>query len=66
MPKPLVQAALAPVLTPRGVIGTLILPAHQRESAIRLLADTFDVNPVVARLRLDALLPVAADAQLTL
>ena len=66
MPKPLVQAALAPILTPRGVIGTPILPAHQRESAIRLLADTFDVNPVVARLRLDALLPAAAEEQLTL
>ena len=66
MPKPLVQAALAPVLTPRGVIGTPILPAHQRESAIRLLADTFDVNPVVARLRLDVLLPAASEEQLTL
>ena len=66
MPKPLVQAALAPILTPRGVIGTPILPAHQRESAIRLLADTFDVNPVVARLRLDALLPAAAEEQLAL
>ena len=43
-----------------------ILPAHQRESAIRLLADTFDVNPVVARLRLDVLLPAAAEEQLTL
>ena len=66
MPKPLVQAALAPVLEPRGVIGPPILPAHQRKSAIRLLADTFDVNPVVARLRLDVLLPAAAEEQLTL
>ena len=66
MPKSLVQAALAPFLAPRGVIGMPILPGHQRESAIRLLADTFDVNPVVARLRLDVLLPVTAEDQLTL
>ena len=57
MPKPLVQAALAPILMSRGVIGTPILPAQQRKSAVRLLSSTFDVNPVVARLRLDVLLP---------
>lgn len=66
MPKPLVHAALAPVVTLRGVIGAPLLPACRRESAIRLLADTFDVNPVVARLRLDVLLPAAGEEQLTL
>ena len=66
LPKPLVQAALASSLTPRGLIGTPVLPEHQRESAIRLLADTFDVNPAVARLRLDVVFPVAAVEQLAL
>ena len=66
MPTPLVQAALAPVVTLRGVIGMPVLPARRRESAIRLLADTFDVNPVVARLRLDVLHPGTAEEQLTL
>ena len=66
LPKSLVQTALAPTLTPQGVLGTPVLPANQREAAIRLLADTFDVNPVVAKLRLEALFPVAAEGQLTL
>ena len=66
MPKPLVQAALASALTPRGEIGTPILPANRREPAIQLLADTFDVNPVVARLRIDVVFPAAAEEQLAL
>lgn len=66
LPKRLVQAALASVLEHRGVLGTTVLPSDRREAAARLLADTFNVNPVVARLRLDLLFPVAAEAQLTL
>ncbi len=66
LPRPLVQAALVSVLEPRGVLGTPILPIDRREPVARLLADTFDVNPVVARLRLDVLFPVAAAEQLTL
>ena len=68
LPKSLVQSALASasILTPQGVLGTLILPANRRQAAIRLLADTFDVNPVVAKLRLEVLFPLAAEDQLTL
>ena len=68
LPKSLVQTALtsAFILTPQGVLGTPILAANQRQAAIQLLADTFDVNPVVAKLRLEALFPLAAERQLML
>ena len=66
LPKPLVQAALASALTHRGLLGTPVLPEARRDSTVRMLADTFDVNPVVARLRLEVLFPVAAAGQLAL
>lgn len=66
LPKPLAEKALAPMLAVQGTFGSLALPASRREDAIRLLAATFDVNPVVARIRLEALHPLSADRQLTL
>ena len=66
LPKSLVQPALASILRPQGVLGMPVLPANLRPAAIRLLADTFNVNPVVAKLRLEALFPLAAEGQLTL
>ena len=66
LPKALVQTALATFLVPQGVLGMPVLPGNRRDGAIRLLADTFDVNPVVARLRLEAMFPVVAEGQLTL
>lgn len=66
LPKSLVQAALISILTPQGFLGTPILPANERQAAIRLLADTFDVNPVVAKLRLETLFPETAQEQLTI
>ena len=66
LPKRLVQAALAPTLAPQGVLGIPGLPVNRREAAVRLLADTFDVNSVVATLRLETLFPSTAERQLTL
>lgn len=66
LPKPLVDKALLPLLVARGGLGLACLPVERRERATRLLADIFDVNPVVARLRLESLYPVSADQQLTL
>ena len=66
LPRALVEKALASILTPQGLLGIPVLPASQRDPAIRLLADTFDVNPVVARIRLEGLYPSAANRQLTL
>lgn len=55
MPRPLVQQAIAPFSLPVGKLGrSRPDPAHLEEAA-RTLAETFDVNPQVARLRLDHL-----------
>lgn len=66
LPKGLVEMALAEVLALRGTLGERILPEDRREHAARLLADTFDVNPVVARIRLASLYPEVRLDQLTL
>jgi hypothetical protein len=66
LPQPLVEKALDGCIEVRGLLGMRLLPERNRESAIRLIAETFDVNPIVARYRLDALFPPAAEQQLTL
>jgi hypothetical protein len=66
LPRNLVEKCLASFLVSRGSLGAIGLPAERREEAVRLLADTFAVNPIVARIRLGDLYPVAADHQLTL
>lgn len=66
MPKPLVQKALLKYLTPTGAFGNPELPDEDRESATRDLADVFNVNPVVARIRLDKLFPANTSGQLRL
>lgn len=66
LPKTLAQRTLAPLLVAQGTFGSSFLPAKRRDEAIRLLAATFDVNPVVARIRLEALQPPSAEQQLTL
>jgi hypothetical protein len=54
------------LLVAQGKLGVLGLPVEQRDRATRLLADTFDVNPIVAQIRLENLYPTAAGGQLTL
>jgi hypothetical protein len=66
LPAPLVAAAISEFLKPIGSIGltTTIQEGFRFEGAARL-ACAFDVNPVVARYRLDDLYP-AEGLQLTL
>jgi hypothetical protein len=66
LPKVLVAKALSPMLVPRGLLGVPVLPPDRREPAVRFLSDIFDVNPIVARIRVEGLFPSAADRQLTL
>jgi len=66
LPKPLVAKALEGILTVQGMLKRPSLPSEDREDAVRLLADVFDVNPILALIRLEALYPSAADRQLTL
>jgi hypothetical protein len=56
-PKPLVQEALKPFLVPSGSLGALTLDEKRREEAARTLADIFDVNTIVAKIRITELYP---------
>ena len=56
LPKPLAIEAAEPFLDSRGGIGA----AKSRSEAALALSETFDVNPVVAEIRLEGLFPVPA------
>jgi hypothetical protein len=66
LPRKLVGEAIAPRLVQQGSLGVAALPDAFRETASRMLSETFDVNPVVGRIRLDQLYPVQDAGQLTL
>ena len=51
MPLPLVYEAVDPLLAAQGLLGMRVLEDSRREDAARLLAETFDVNPAAARVR---------------
>jgi hypothetical protein len=57
-PKALVHVALHPFLSQSGSLGAVILDESRREDAIRSAADIFDVNPIVAKIRINELYPV--------
>lgn len=56
-PRELVQQAMKPVLSPAGLFGVEVLDESRREASVRSLAETFDVNPVVARIRISEIFP---------
>jgi hypothetical protein len=56
-PRPLVQEAMKPFLAPAGLLGVEVLDEKRREKSVRSVADIFDVNPVVARIRINELFP---------
>ncbi|HJX83930.1 MAG TPA: hypothetical protein VJ723_06270 [Candidatus Angelobacter sp.] len=56
-PRALVQDALKPFLVPTGSLGAVTLDEKHREAAIRTLADIFDVNPIVSKIRINELCP---------
>jgi hypothetical protein len=56
-PRPLVQQAMKPFLSPVGLLGVEVLAADRREASVRALADIFNVNPAVTRIRIDELFP---------
>jgi hypothetical protein len=56
-PRPLVQEAIKPFLAPAGLLGVEVLDEKRREESVRSLTDIFDVNPVVARIRINELFP---------
>ncbi|MGO9436409.1 MAG: ImmA/IrrE family metallo-endopeptidase [Terracidiphilus sp.] len=65
-PRTLVQDALKPLLVASGSLGILTLDEKRREAAVHTLADIFDVNPIVAKIRINELYPAAETGQLRL
>jgi len=65
MPARLVRLAITDKLDHGAITGISTLPASQREICAHFLADTFDVNPAVARVRLANLYPKSENNQLT-
>lgn len=66
LPRVLVAKALESVVLRRGLINEPVLPPDRREEAAKLLSNTFNVNKIVATIRLEAVYPSSADRQLTL
>lgn len=52
IPRGLLEQSVRPLLTTAGTLGVPTLPKGNRDAAIRVVAATFDVNPVVAEIRL--------------
>ncbi|MDD5464911.1 MAG: hypothetical protein PHP73_00990 [Candidatus Omnitrophica bacterium] len=53
LPRFLVQKSTETFLVSRGAMGIKTIEAKNRESVIKTLVDAFDVNPAVARIRID-------------
>lgn len=66
LPGALVHVALQSLLEVSGTFGNLTLPPARREEAIKLVAEVFEVNPVVAKIRLEDLYPMVDAAQMKL
>ena len=58
LPKKLVHECITSLLSPTGSLGLTTLCPERREEAHRAVSETFDVNPVVARIRLQEMYPV--------
>jgi hypothetical protein len=56
-PRPLVQEALKPFFVRVGLLGEVALDESRREEAVKTLAQVFDVNPIVAKIRLAEICP---------
>ncbi len=57
LPKSLVRLSLAKLLQASPVTESPVLPARERERAEKFVAEKFDVNPAVARIRLAEMYP---------
>lgn len=56
-PKPLVLEAMKPFLSAAGLLGVEVLAEARREEAARALAEIFDVNAAVTRIRISETYP---------
>lgn len=66
LPQTLVEAALALFRMPAGVFDGLVIDPVRWEGAVFHIAEVFNVNPIVARIRLDTLYGSQKGGQLLL
>jgi hypothetical protein len=66
LPRGLVNIAIETFMVPTGSFGLTGVDHRRRSEVIRHLAETFDVNPVVATIRFDELFPLVSADQQTL
>jgi hypothetical protein len=64
LPTVLMRLALEPYIVPAGLLGVPILDGKRRGEAERALAEIFDVNPMVVRLRVAELYPLSEGQQM--
>lgn len=63
LPHKLLQVAMTPFMVSRGLLGEKVFDRSKFPVAVARISEVFDVNPIVARLRIDDLYPEQQDAQ---
>jgi hypothetical protein len=63
LPRPLVAKVAGPYLQSAKFTGNSSLPAERRNEALASVAKTFEVNPIVAQIRLEEIYPSANGQQ---
>jgi hypothetical protein len=63
LPRSLVMMAVHPFMIPVGALGLIELDRQKRPQVIQSVAETFDVNPIGATIRIDELFPMADAVQ---
>ena len=66
VPRNLAMTAMEPFLIKAGLLEVKTLDQTRREEAIKSLAEIFEVNPIVIRIRINQLFPASKTNQLTL
>ncbi len=64
LPKKLVSTAVSAYLRGAGSEAPFVIARGERESSVRAISEIFDVNPVVARIRLSEMWPETAQGTL--
>jgi len=66
LPRPLVIECMRTFVRIEGMMKTMVLPRERREQAVRHVAEVFEVNPIVARIRITELYPEGSEQQMAL
>lgn len=66
LPRQLVKIMLEPFLMEKGRLGNKTLDPARKEKAIRELVEAFDVNPIVAKIRIDTIFSQNQEYQMAL